>query len=382
MTSYPLLHSVLYRAGLAEKQEPTFHGEPPLSSCGCRPPLWIDLDNSPHVPFFAPIIQELENHGFPTLVTARDCFQVAGLLDLMRVKAATIGRHHGKNKFLKLAGLGVRAMQLLPAVRESRPVLAISHGSRAQLIASSLLGIPTLTLLDYEHVTGWALIRPTWIMVPEVVPDSFNLSPGRVLRYPGIKEDVYVPRFQPDPSLLPRLGIGSAEIIVTLRPPATEAHYHRPESGTLFNAVVNFMAEAPTVRMIVLPRNQRQEDEIRAQWPYLCAAGKLLIPSEVVDGLNLIWYSDLVISGGGTMNREAAALGVPVYSTFRGTIGAVDQYLSDSGRLTLLDSVADVTNKIRLVHRRRPQRPSCLGDTTLQTIVSHIVSVAELSVHE
>ncbi len=382
MTSYPLLRSVLYRAGLAESPDTTRYAPAFSAACAYGSPLWIDLDNSPHVPFFAPIIRELNSRGFPTLVTARDCFQVTGLLDLMQVEATTIGRHNGKNKFMKLAGLGVRAMQLLPAVRHNRPVLAISHGSRSQLIASALLGIPSITLLDYEHVTGWALIHPTWIMVPEVVPDSFDLSPGHVLRYPGIKEDVYVPRFQPDPSLLGRLGIGTAEIVVTLRPPASEAHYHRPESDTLFKAVVEFLAQAPTVRMIVLPRNQKQAGQIRASWPQLCAAGKLLIPPEVIDGLNLIWYSDLVISGGGTMNREAAALGVPVYSTFRGTIGAVDQYLSDSGRLTLIESVADIPKKIRLTHRLRPDRPSGLSDTTLQTIVNHIVTVAELSNHE
>src|SRR5581483_5724976 len=119
---------------------------------------------------------------------------------------------------------------------------------------------------------------------------------------------------------------------------ATEAHYHHPESATLFAETMRYLSEHENVRAITLPRNGRQRAQLSEEWAGLLSSGAMIMPSFPVDGLNLLWFSDLVVSGGGTMNREAAALGVPVYSTFRGKIGAVDRYLAEQGRLILLDS--------------------------------------------
>jgi hypothetical protein len=195
-----------------------------------------------------------------------------------------------------------------------------------------------------------------------------------LLSYPGIKEDVYVPRFTPDPSVLKKLGLDPGDIIVTIRPPATEAHYHNPEAEVLLESVFEMLAGIPESRIVLLPRNDKQEEAIRRMRPDLFARGKVRVPSEVVDGLNLIWHSDLVISGGGTMNREAAALGVPVYSVFRGHIGAVDRYLASVGRLVLLESVEDVWHKILVQRRERGRAPESAGDT-LGSIVESIVRV-------
>jgi len=129
------------------------------------------------------------------------------------------------------------------------------------------------------------------------------------------------------------------------------------------------------VRMVALPRNDRQAAWMKETWPELFANGTLRIPPSIVDGLNLIWYSDLVVSGGGTMNREAAALDVPVYSTFRGKIGAVDQYLSRTGRLVLLESADDVRGRLKLLRRRRPARPGTSESGTLASIVEQIVGL-------
>jgi uncharacterized protein len=198
-----------------------------------------------------------------------------------------------------------------------------------------------------------------------------------VCKYPGLKEDVYVPQFVPDFSGLSSLGISQDQIIVTLRPPATEAHYHNPEAEQLFAEVLRFMSEDPRVRGIVLPRNQRQGDQLRKDWADLISDGCLIIPSSPLDGLNLVWFSDLMVSGGGTMNREAAALGVPVYSVFRGKIGAVDKYLAENGRLILLESVKDVRSKVVLAQRNRPSRPDCSDRPALQTIINNITSILE-----
>jgi len=340
--------------------------------------IWIDLDNSPHVPFFAPIIEELENQGHTVLVTARDCFQVCDLADLLSVRYRRIGRHYGKNMFLKLAGLGIRALQVSATVFNEKPDLAVSHGSRSQLLAAKVLGVPAVTIGDYEFAKLFAVVRPNWLIVPQVIPDDAVRSfKTKLLKYPGIKEDVYAPKFKPRSAIIEELGLHGGKIVVTVRPPATEAHYHVPESDQLFEAVLNFLSERSDVRLVVLPRNQRQGERIRQARTQLFESGKAIIPQHVVDGLNLVWHSDLVISGGGTMNREAAALGVPVYSMFRGRIGAVDQYLVGTGRMTLLESVEDVHRKLVVRHRDHNHNRTHENGAALQTIVSHLLNIAE-----
>jgi len=338
--------------------------------------IWIDLDNSPHVPFFSPIIKELRKNGYEVLLTARDCSQTCGLADLFHLPYKRIGRHYGKQKFLKVAGTVFRALQLTSAVRKEKPHLAVSHGSRAQMISARILNVPSIVIMDYEHVKG--IFNPNWIMMPEVISnDAIKYDKDRIIQYPGIKEDVYVPAFKPDPAIKEELGVGPDDLLVTIRPPATEAHYHNPQSEALFSAVVKLLGAVQNVRMVILPRNDVQKEEIRREWPEWCGNGKIIIPEKVVDGLNLLWHSDLVISGGGTMNREAAALGVPVYSIFRGKIGNVDRYLCKTGRLILLESVKDVENKIAVRKRAIPHALGSVNSNTLKAVVDGIERALE-----
>jgi hypothetical protein len=340
--------------------------------------IWIDLENSPHVPFFVPIIDELHRYGYSVLLTARDCFQVRELADLFHLDYQLIGHHYGKSNMRKMAGLCLRGMSLISLVRRERPDLGVSHGSRSQLITCSLMRTPSLIIRDYEFSTPLPWIRPTWLMCPEVIPSAtLQCDSRRILKYPGIKEDVYVPGFVPDPGIRAKLGLQEQDVVVTIRPPASEAHYHNPQSDDLFAAAVTFLSKFHAAKLVLLPRNEKQAIELRQRRPDLFASGSVRIPSQVVDGLNLIWHSDLVISGGGTMNREAAALGVPVYSVFRGSIGAVDRYLSEQGRLVLLENVQDVQTKIRVVSRDRPAHPQGRDGITLSSIVEQIVAIVD-----
>jgi uncharacterized protein len=340
--------------------------------------IWIDLDNSPHVPLFRPIIRVLEEQGHTCVLTARNCFQVKPLLDLFNLKSSIIGRHYGKNKLMKVLGVTIRAIQLLPMALRERPAIALSHGSRSQLVAARLLGISTVLMADYEHAAWLPGFSPDWIIVPEVVLPAIGKKPRRgVLTYRGIKEDAYVPDFQPDAAILGTLGIDQGSILVTIRPPATEAHYHNPESEGLFSAVIDHFAKQQDVQMVCMPRNEKQADLVRDTWPELLDNRRLIIPKQALGGLNLIWFSDLVVSGGGTMNREAAALCVPVCSIFRGRLGAVDQHLSDVGRLRLLRTPSDIHE---LVPAKR-QRPGALGQTArpaLSDMVQSIESVLDI----
>ena len=348
----------------------------PKSRTGKR--VWIDIDNSPHVPFFLPIVEELEKQGVELILTARNIYQVCELLDFFHLPCRVIGRHYGKNKLLKVFGTFVRTMQLAPTAASKKPDLAISHGSRAQLLICKAFGIPTIMMHDYEYSTKTGFLEPDWVLMPDVIPDGVMVKKSNtVLRYPGLKEDVYVPRFRPDPSIFSQLGISRDHLVITVRPPATEAHYHNPESEILFAETMRLLSANPRVRAVTLPRNARQGERLKTEWKDLIASGQMLIPDAPVDGLNLIWFSDLVISGGGTMNREAAALGVPVYSIFRGTTGAVDRYLAETGRMIMIESSADVHNKIKLVRWNRPSKPQDRNCPVLECIVGNILSVLE-----
>jgi hypothetical protein len=349
--------------------------KPIHSGVGTRKPkIWVDLDNTPHVVFFEPILEELRSRGYPLLVTARDAFQVRELADRKKLEYRLVGKHYGKNRFLKIAGLLIRALQLTPFALREKPVLSISHGARSQLIVSNALGIPSLLLADYEYAKYPPLMRPTWEMVPSVIPNEFLCrDPKHILHYPGIKEDAYVWKFQPDNKILQELGLNRSDVIVTVRPPASEAHYHNPASDRLFTNFMDYACGVPQTRIILLPRNHRQGEFIRSNWPQWFKDNKTVVPGAVVDGLNLIWHSDLLVSGGGTMNREATALGVPVYSIFLGTIGAVDRHLQQTGRLILIKSESDFASKIRL-EKRSPQSQT-IGQPT--ETFGHIVQTIE-----
>jgi len=340
--------------------------------------VWIDLDNSPHVPFFLPIINRLQQSGYEVSLTARDSYQVCELLDFYNIKAKVIGKHYGKHKLFKVLGTVLRAFQLTRFVRQEKPDISVSHGSRGCVIASSLMGVPSIVLGDYEFTNKVKVLGPKWMIFPEMVPDeTISGSGATVLKYPGIKEDVYVSNLRPDRALRQRVGVSDSDLLITVRPPATEAHYHNPESEGLFDEALRRFSGSPDTKILLLPRNKRQEAELREAWTKEIAAGDILIPSHVEDGLNLIWNSDLVISGGGTMNREAAALGVPVYSIFRGKTGAVDRYLVHTGRLTMLESIDDVHTK--LVPRRRTTTADFHSEVrpALETIMGYVEAILE-----
>ena len=340
--------------------------------------IWIDIDNSPHVPFFIPIIERLRKRGHKVLLTARDSYQVCELLEFHHLDCKVVGTHWGKNRFLKTIGTLGRAARLVPLAYREKPDLAVSLVSRAQLLACRALGIPMAVTFDYEFVIKLQFLRPDWILVPDVMPEAgAGVANKGVLRFPGLKEDVYVPSFQPDTSLRKQMGVAESDLLVTVRPPATEAHYHNPESDRLMETALKFLVRQDGVRVALLPRNQRQSSVLQKQWATDIATGKIFIPAQVMNGLNLIWNSDFVISGGGTMNREAAALRVPVYSIFRGRIGAVDRFLAESGRLVLLERTEDINSKILVQRRDRTRREPSADSPTLRSISEAIISIAE-----
>ncbi|MEC4749592.1 DUF354 domain-containing protein [Methylomicrobium sp. Wu6] len=340
--------------------------------------IWIDLDNTPHVPFFKPIIRELEKQGHNVILTARDAFQVCELANLVGLSYKKVGRHYGKNPIMKVIGLCLRSLQFLPLIMGEKPMLGLSHGSRSQILLCNLLRIPTVMIMDYEHARTPLLLQPRWEIIPAALSTE-NVQckkKERIFSYEGIKEDVYAPEFKPDESIVAELNLNDDDIVVTVRPPANEAHYHNPESDALFISFMTRVCATKGVKAILLPRNKLQESQLRSDWPQWFNNSKVTVPKRAVNGLNLLWHSDLVVSGGGTMNREAAALGVPVYSIFRGKSGAVDRQLQNEGRLILIENVDEVNNKILLQRRSKGTNPVKLSSQkTLQMIMAHIEAI-------
>lgn len=243
--------------------------------------IWIDLDNSPHVPFFRPIIYELKKRGFQIIITARDCFQVCGLAELLGLPYKKIGRHYGKNKILKIIGTIFRSFQLLSTALHENPSLSVSHGSRSQLIAAFILRIPTVIIFDYEYTKGLKFLHPKWTIVPDLLSNNTEgILLVNTLTYPGLKEDVYAEDFKPNPEIKKKLKLTEKKIVVTIRPPATEAHYHNPESEKLFVAVVDLIGLINDVRIVILPRNEKKQTRfIKKKWAIWCETGKIMVVS-------------------------------------------------------------------------------------------------------
>jgi predicted glycosyltransferase len=343
--------------------------------------IWFDICHPPHVSFFVPQIRELNRLGYETVITVRDRFQVGELCDLAGLNYCKVGRDYGKKKISKVIGLLIRAMQLYWFARKRNISIAVSQGSSYQVLAAFLLKIPSIFMTDYEHIFfGIAKLLATKIIMPKIIPDEaltrIGIKLNRVIRYPGFKEDVYLENFRPDSLFLEKLNLNSKKIIVTLRSPAINAHYHNQQGEHLFSEVIKYLLKKPGVTVVFLPRSIKEKEKI--QQHYDCKDEQIVIPPRAINGLDLIWHSDLVISGGGTMNREAAVLGVPVYTIFKGSIGAVDQFLGETGRLKFMDTVFDV-QKI-LIEKRKPVDLQLSFKRNLKVfLVKEIISAASNS---
>src|SRR5438876_4132874 len=275
--------------------------------------IWIDLANSPHVPFFRALIPEFKERGHQTEVTARDYAQTVELATTAGLMPVVIGGHGGGKLTGKAGSLVGRAAALGKWARGRGFDLALSHNSYAQIAAASGLGIKSVTLMDYEHqpANHLAFRLASKVIVPQTFPAAelrkYGATMRKVKRYEGTKEDVYLADFVPDPAFpetLRKLNIASDDVSVVARPPAREALYHRFENE-LFDHLIAHLNSFERTKIILIPRSDAQRADYQAR-----NLANVIMPLEVLDGANLIAVADLVVSGGGTMNREAAALGV------------------------------------------------------------------------
>jgi len=301
--------------------------------------VWIDMTNSPHVLVLRPVIDEFRRRGWDVTVTAREFAQTIPLLERFGIEHTVIGRHRGRNIAAKAWGMAARTSQMIAFGRGKGFHLAMSHASNDLPVASRVLGIPHVTMFDYEFAKLSHSINVRF-STRALIPDAISveaLAPyggtdENVDRYPGLKEEYYLADFEPDASILGELGLDPAKVLVVLRTPPSMAAYHRMENP-VFDDVMRRIAARDDVQAVVLLRTPDQRAGVEE-----IGADNLIIPDKVVDAQSLVHYADLVISGGGTLNREAVALGTPAYTVFHGIMGAVDLDLIAQGRLHRLES--------------------------------------------
>jgi uncharacterized protein len=332
--------------------------------------IWVDMSAPAHVLVLRPIIERLRAQDHSVQITSRDYAQTQALLDLHGLEHTPIGRHGGASRLRKAVRLGARTTAMIRFGRERSFDLALAHGSNDLAISARALGIPEANMHDYEfavtqHHIGCRLAKR--VMFPDSVPlerlRRFGVRPEKFFPYPGLKEEYYLFDFEPDPDALQRLGVDSSRVVVIVRPPPDVSLYHR-KSNPLFPKVLARLGHDEGVHAVVLPRTTAQRELVES-----LALPSLIVPPGAVEAQSLVALADLVVSAGGTMNREAAALGIPVYTTYGGRLGGVDEALIRSGRLRPLTDPRAIELRKRDQGASPVKRdPAPLVETILATV--------------
>jgi predicted glycosyltransferase len=325
--------------------------------------IWIDMTASAHPLVYRPLIEIMRGRGDEVEITARAYAQTLQLLELHGLEPdAVIGHHAGRSRFQKGTAMASRLRALRRWARGRGFDVALAHGSHELTMTARRLGIPSATTFDYE----WAWLQhqlgcraATKVVVPDAIPPerlaSYGAVPPKLLQYAGLKEEYYLADFEPDSSVLDAFGIDPARVLVVLRPPPDVSLYHRHQNP-LFPQTLDHVGRRADVHAIVLPRTEEQREFVRG-----LGLPSVTVPERAVDAQSLIALSDLVVSAGGTMNREAAALGVPVYTTYGGRLGGVDEALIRQGRLRPLTD----PRALELVKRDEASSPRVRRDPQL-----------------
>ena len=302
--------------------------------------IWLDLAAAPQVLFFRPLLTELRCRGHVVTVTTREYAETVKLADKLGLDHIAIGQHGGRSRLAILRQILRRALTLAQWSRPQRFDLALSHNSYSQAVAATMWRLPVVTLMDYEHqpLNHLCFRLAKRVIVPECFPPEMLRKYGAVRKavtYVGVKEQVYLTDFAPERGYRARMGLPTDCPLVVMRPPAPWTAYHRFEND-LFDALLLHLAADNHSYLLFLPRLLSQAQSVRA-------LPAVHVTSQVYDGPNLLYSADLVISGGGTMNREAAVLGTPTYTIFKGKLAAVDRYLIAKGRMEQLEAEGDFT---------------------------------------
>jgi predicted glycosyltransferase len=330
--------------------------------------IWVDCTAAAHPLVLRPVIERLRERGDEVEITTREYGQTVGILERLGLEHEVIGSHADGATTAKGAAVVRRSRKLAAWAWRRRFDLALGHGSVDLGVVSTLLRVPSAQMQDYEYAglqRQLAFRAARRVLVPDAIGVEAMRRAGaaerKLVRYPGLKEDYYLADFEPDPAVLGELGVDGETVLAVVRPPPETSAYH--ERNPIYDAVLERLAADERTTAVVIPRTASQGEAVRAR-----SDPSLIVPERAVDAQSLIAYADLVVGAGGTMNREAVALGTPVYTIFSGRMGAVDRRLMDEG---LLRPLADAA-AIELVKRttepgpRHPRDPQVLVDGILE----------------
>lgn len=335
--------------------------------------VWVDLTNAPHVLVLKPIIEALKKDGHEVVITARDFSQTISLLKRFNMDFTEIGTHQGKSILKKFLGLFARTSNLIKFAKKNgyKFDLALSHASNDLAAASFIMRIPHVSMFDYEyakasHHMNFRLSRK--VMCPDVIDKSVLRQYSRrdkLDQYEGLKEEYYLHGWEPQESILNELNLDKDRIISVVRTPPDLALYHRFEND-LFDDVIRRL-DQEDVQVVVLPRTVAQTEAINGM-----GFKNVSIPKNAVDAQSLIYFADIVISAGGTMNREAVVLNTPVYTLFSGKMGAVDIDLIARQKLFKLESADQL-----ILTKKSEKMLSDLNFRDPRVLVSKILEAAK-----
>jgi predicted glycosyltransferase len=333
--------------------------------------VWCDFTASAHPLVFRPLVERLQARGHDVEITAREYAQTLQLIESHGMTATVIGHHGGRSAFGKFTQMRARLRALRKWAKPRGFDVALAHGSHELTMTAHRLGIPSATTFDYE----WAWLQhqlgcraATRVVVPESIPPErlakYTAVPPKLRQYPGLKEEYYLADFEPDPTVLGEWRIDPARVLVVLRPPPDVSLYHR-HSNPLFPQTLEHLGREADVHAFVIPRTDEQRDYVKS-----LGLPSVIVPERAVDAQSLIALADLVVSAGGTMNREAAALGVPVYTTYGGRLGGVDEQLIRDGRLRPLTDprALELQKRERSPEARVRRDPELLLDLLLSAL--------------
>jgi predicted glycosyltransferase len=301
--------------------------------------FWIDIENPPQVQYLLPLVGVLEERGMDVLITARDEGITFEILRNRQVPFHPVGRQFGKGRIAKARGVFARSRALLALVRRGDRPIGLISSSRASALAARSLGIPSFIVCDYEYADlRLYRLAGSYVLHPDVIDSEAFLGRGfrreRVISFAGLKEDISFTGTDIDAVTPHTFEIDDQLVRVLFRPPAEESHYHSARSRQIALELLGYLADRKAAVVIFSPRYAWQSQYLsRFKW-----ANPPVLLREAVPFISLLRGVDLVVSSGGTMVREAAWLGVPVYSIFQSEIGTVDRYLNSIGRLEFISS--------------------------------------------
>jgi predicted glycosyltransferase len=319
--------------------------------------IWVDLTNPAHVIVLRPLVELLEAGAHEVTLTARPLSHTTELLDDWGHPYTAIGHHGGASRVGKALAAGSRTAQAFAFARGKVFDYGLAHGSTDLPPVGRLLRIPNTTMFDYE----WARLQhelncrlATRVLVPDAIPaerlEPYGARPPKLVQYPGLKEEYYLADFEPDQSVLGKLGLHRNRVIAVVRTAPSYALYLGGSENELLPRVLRRLLDEEA-QIVVLARTDDQRRALRE------LDGSLIVPEHAVDGRSLAALADLVVSAGGTMIREAAVLGTPVWSIFEGRLGAVDELLIAEGRVRLLRDPGElIVEKAPAVRERRGRR--------------------------